>query len=227
MCPECFDSDVKTVGESFWHRSHQLYGVDVCYKHGCILIETDINIGTGLKSIRYILPEERFIKCTVKTEGSKHFIELARSVHYLLNSNDTNTNIKHVTDGYHFNLKTQDCTSRMGGNFVPKLQQDLIEFYRYINIDTSAMQQRRYGRFTWVENLLEGVSDRLHPLDHLLFIYFLGLSCEQFMSQVAIADNILEQQVIPHGKNTSHRRQANGVSVVLQQKTVDEDRLAK
>ncbi|WP_088014534.1 TnsD family Tn7-like transposition protein [Gottfriedia acidiceleris] len=43
-CKDCFREDVETYGESYWHRSHQLPGVLVCYKHDCPLIESSISI---------------------------------------------------------------------------------------------------------------------------------------------------------------------------------------
>ena len=33
ICPDCWDADVKTYGESYLHVSHHLKGVKVCWKH--------------------------------------------------------------------------------------------------------------------------------------------------------------------------------------------------
>lgn len=42
MCPECLKYELETIGESFWHTSHQLAGVLVCPVHHCALMTTDI-----------------------------------------------------------------------------------------------------------------------------------------------------------------------------------------
>lgn len=41
-CPLCADDDRRTYGETYWHRTHQMVGVNICPKHHCYLINTDI-----------------------------------------------------------------------------------------------------------------------------------------------------------------------------------------
>lgn len=37
LCPACVEEDVSFWGYSYWRRSHQIFGVVVCDKHGCPL----------------------------------------------------------------------------------------------------------------------------------------------------------------------------------------------
>ena len=37
-CPLCFKEDKQKYGEAYWHKAHQIRGVDVCNKHGCFYI---------------------------------------------------------------------------------------------------------------------------------------------------------------------------------------------
>jgi len=182
-CPQCIESDIKSVGESYWHRSHQVYGVDICYKHGEVLVETGINVSTALKQIQYELPGRKWIKFKTSktTQSNELFFKIAKSVHWLLNCNSSMTSIEDVTAGYHSELRKNGYDTDKSSAFLWKLQQDLIGFYTDKSIDTSTIQNTRYGRLTWIENLLEGEWDLLHPLDHLLFIQFLGLSCQDFI----------------------------------------------
>lgn len=41
-CPLCAKEDRNHYGETYWHRSHQLTGVDVCPKHKCCLKESSV-----------------------------------------------------------------------------------------------------------------------------------------------------------------------------------------
>lgn len=41
-CPLCADEDRKQYGETYWHRKHQIRGVTVCYKHGCMLENSSV-----------------------------------------------------------------------------------------------------------------------------------------------------------------------------------------
>lgn len=38
-CPECLNAEMDALGESYWHRAHNLPGVHVCTTHGCKLRE--------------------------------------------------------------------------------------------------------------------------------------------------------------------------------------------
>lgn len=41
-CPACVQSDRERFGETYWHRMHQMVGVDVCPTHHCRLIDSSI-----------------------------------------------------------------------------------------------------------------------------------------------------------------------------------------
>lgn len=43
-CPRCVKDDRSVYGETYWHREHQMYGVNYCPKHGCRLIESSVLI---------------------------------------------------------------------------------------------------------------------------------------------------------------------------------------
>lgn len=41
-CPSCCKRDREIYGETYWHREHQMYGINVCAKHKCHLINSRI-----------------------------------------------------------------------------------------------------------------------------------------------------------------------------------------
>lgn len=41
-CPVCAQNDRKEYGETYWHRIHQMVGIDICPIHHCYLIDSDI-----------------------------------------------------------------------------------------------------------------------------------------------------------------------------------------
>ena len=45
-CPICASEDRASVGEMYWHREHQLIGVDICTKHNCRLINSNVEISS-------------------------------------------------------------------------------------------------------------------------------------------------------------------------------------
>lgn len=40
FCPQCVERDIKSLGVSYWRRSHQLFGVSWCVEHLCGLYST-------------------------------------------------------------------------------------------------------------------------------------------------------------------------------------------
>lgn len=38
ICPACLEEDIRDSGASYFHRSHQLMGTRICYKHGTYLL---------------------------------------------------------------------------------------------------------------------------------------------------------------------------------------------
>src|SRR5437667_6870463 len=43
FCPLCVEEDRKTFGECYWHRTHQIPGIDVCVKHNVYLQNSSIH----------------------------------------------------------------------------------------------------------------------------------------------------------------------------------------
>lgn len=44
ICPVCAKNDRKQYGETYWHRIHQMQGVDICPYHHCRLIDSSVLI---------------------------------------------------------------------------------------------------------------------------------------------------------------------------------------
>lgn len=44
FCPVCAKNDRKQYGETYWHRIHQMQGVDICPYHHCRLIDSSVLI---------------------------------------------------------------------------------------------------------------------------------------------------------------------------------------
>lgn len=41
-CPVCYQEDLQLYGEPYWHRSHQLSDMQICTKHHCWLVDTNV-----------------------------------------------------------------------------------------------------------------------------------------------------------------------------------------
>lgn len=46
FCPVCVEEDRRLYQETYWHRAHQLIGIDVCPLHGCYLCSSMVEINS-------------------------------------------------------------------------------------------------------------------------------------------------------------------------------------
>lgn len=56
-CPLCAEEDRMNYGETYWHRSHQMMGVDICPVHFCNLVNSNVLI-SGKASPCLVTAEE-------------------------------------------------------------------------------------------------------------------------------------------------------------------------
>lgn len=61
-CPLCAREDRERYGETYWHRLHQIQGVDVCHRHGCYLKESQVSMerkaSPGLWDAESLIPKQ-------------------------------------------------------------------------------------------------------------------------------------------------------------------------
>lgn len=57
FCAQCVQSELKALGFSYWHRSHNLPGVWVCCVHGIYLEESDVEL-SGADAASLCMPHE-------------------------------------------------------------------------------------------------------------------------------------------------------------------------
>lgn len=78
-CPLCVKEDRYVYGETYWHRDHQLMGVDFCPKHGCRLINSSI-VATSKASPNLTPAEPEVKEMDNTTYGNELEIEFAKYI---------------------------------------------------------------------------------------------------------------------------------------------------
>jgi hypothetical protein len=73
-CPLCVDDDRKQYGETYWHRIHQMQGINICPVHGCRLVNSNVIIG-GKASPTLITAEEVVVDNNMPPVFSENEIE--------------------------------------------------------------------------------------------------------------------------------------------------------
>lgn len=80
-CPICAKQDRKQYGETYWHRSHQMIGVEVCSIHKCYLVNSSLLISG--KESPSLMSAESVIHDTEEVSWCNDSIEL-RLASYIL-----------------------------------------------------------------------------------------------------------------------------------------------
>lgn len=81
ICPKCIIEDRKKYGEGYFHRSHQLSGIDTCYKHGVILMQYQGKTGCA---ISYDMDQYQELELPVNMDTANNKSKFS---HDLLNAN--------------------------------------------------------------------------------------------------------------------------------------------
>lgn len=58
VCKLCIQAELAQYGETYWHRGHLLPGVLTCPQHGCLLLETEIQLRGRTHASVVLLPHE-------------------------------------------------------------------------------------------------------------------------------------------------------------------------
>lgn len=130
-CPECVKEDRDNFGEIYWHRKHQMIGVNICHKHFCKLEDSSIIIsGKATPSLQ--TAEESITDAT--TVFSKNRTE-KKLVMYISEVMDKNISLdNNISIGQFINSKLQ------GTKYIKSkvrnmrlLTEDFNKFYSDLN----------------------------------------------------------------------------------------------
>ena len=84
-CPVCTQEDRELYGETYWHRIHQMIGVNVCPIHNCYLLNSDVLISSRA-SPALITAEEKAMSSEVNQVKTNIEFEIAKYVMNVFNS---------------------------------------------------------------------------------------------------------------------------------------------
>lgn len=129
-CPLCAAQDRASYGETYWHRSHQIRGIDVCPIHCCFLNNSDVLISA--KSSPSLISAETVIAKDEEPVYCLNDVEV-RLVRYINEVFSLNVNMENdVSVGAFLNYKlneTKYLSPRGGHRYMDKLVEDFNAFY--------------------------------------------------------------------------------------------------
>ena len=167
-CSECVSQDVEQYGVAYWHRSHCVWFVTACWRHGCVLKDVQ-------NKLRYeLLPQER---CHRSIAAAITEVTVANLVHELLvGALPWRTSLLSLYDCYQHNVTSKGVKLKL---FADQMQSELTNVYSPDMLKTLRVRDsfNGSGRRCWVYDVLN-IQRSVHIPEHLLVISLLFGSIE-------------------------------------------------
>lgn len=180
FCPECLKDDYIKYGESYWHRSHQLAGVLVCIKHGCILYESRVSLQTH----EYITVSPEYCNngnkgLNVSDVTLEYLYRITTMANWLLTSNLVPRDERWIRERYRFLLRERGFGTKLGSirdrdlaqHVRTKVPNELLEIFRL-----------KENLLRWVQQMYSIDTCSFHPIRHLVLLSSLDVSLQDFFT---------------------------------------------
>lgn len=187
-CPACIQEDRDAHGETYWHRSHHIPGINVCATHKNYLKNSEVPLRYSAMRAAFVTAETTLQRAdmTAVYEHDDRLLALQTS----LANNATWLLQQPIFAGYETNhrnhyvhlLYERGYCTYSGVLDRRKLANDLTAHYsssllRAINCDVVYD-----GSEDWLNRLAHRRDRLIHPLHHLLLLQFLEQTPESFLS---------------------------------------------
>lgn len=131
-CPVCAAQDRKEYGETYIHRSHQMMGVGICFRHSCMLKDSVIPIA-GKSSPRLYVLDNEITDMEIEPARNKLELQLAEYVTKTFLSDMDMENTVEVGKFLHSKLTGTPYVSVRGEQRnISLFYQDYVKYYRDI-----------------------------------------------------------------------------------------------
>ena len=192
FCKQCFESDMEEYGEPYFHRHHQVSGIECCLEHYTPLYNSSVLTSGGGKH-RFEFPTTEncvanentnvlnSIPKAVTEKYIVHLKELASSILTLLNKRFVNKELHWFGEKYTNALITKGLAYYSGrvkqdqwrDFFLQKYEHDVLSlFHSSLN-----------GEGDWLSMIVQKHRKSFHPIRHLLVMSALGMSVEELFNE--------------------------------------------
>ena len=183
-CPECAKEDREAFGETYWHRLHQLSGVEACHRHHVFLEDTEFTWWNGSNYAAAIAAEP-----SVKESPSRkldatnavHIIhtKIAQKASFIFTEIKDSIDCEILARRYRNLLLSQGLAYFNGDVRITELTRK-IKAYFPAELLTKLGCELRADK-NWVTRLLSKcqADDLQHPICHILLLIFLNRNLEE------------------------------------------------
>jgi hypothetical protein len=189
FCPECVSSDRQKYREAYWHRIHQLPGIEVCPEHA-VFLEPGGAAWVGRRNSNAFVSAERSVpevaarSLDVSNSNHKILLKLAEDAIWLLNWRGTSPDNLDLRDRYFNLLLRRDLACHSGMIRHIRVIERFLSFYSADFLKQLQSEVRFQGE-CWVLRIVRTHKARIvqQPLRHLLLMTFLNVTAEEIFTE--------------------------------------------
>ncbi|MDQ3742893.1 MAG: TnsD family transposase [Acidobacteriota bacterium] len=191
FCPRCVADDRERLGETYWHRIHQVPGVEVCSRHEVFLENTRVHVRNRGNLEAYVTAE-RAVRAepprTLDRENPDHlaYLLVARDAEWLLGRREAcaaQPDAAH-RERYYGLLYERGFSSYSGPVNIVELTKAFKVHYSEPLLEWLGCGIEKHH--SWIRRLIQNRERAQHPLYHLLLMQFLGVTASDFFRLPAI-----------------------------------------
>jgi hypothetical protein len=187
-CPACDEENLARYGETYWHRLHQLSGVEICPVHSVFLENTNVRLHGSARGDALISAESaQRAGVARRVDPEKPDIQvllrIAASAAWLLDKNTSRPGLIEINRGYHQVLDSNGCSSKTGRVRQKRLRARFAEYCTADLLKQFGCELRDAGDGGWLGRLPRETEQAIAPLRHLLLMAVLNVSAEEFFTR--------------------------------------------
>lgn len=189
FCPVCAVHDEGTRGGgAYWHRAHQLPGIEVCPTHAVFLVDSAVAVRGRGKRRTFVtarqaiadLPAESLTAVPLDRDSREHqiLLRLAQRAGWLLKAQIRVPDLDALRRQYLHALFEMGVARYSGSVKHPILEEQFLDYYT-----PGLLRHLKCGlelRYHWLRRLINDWDRSRHPFHHLLLMEFLGRPMEEF-----------------------------------------------
>jgi len=186
-CPACKVEDERQFRETYWHRLHQIPGVEVCPTHGVFLEDGDVSRRAGRNNLQFIPADAATRRLPARhLDPSDHdhqvLLRLAHDSEWLLGQSFAGSDLSELNHRYLKRLTDRGLATYTGSIHVNKLLDQFSGHYSTALLKSlnCVFKGDNHVKSNWLLRLVRPPKHAQHPLYHLLLIQFLGCTAEEF-----------------------------------------------
>jgi DNA-directed RNA polymerase subunit K/omega len=189
FCPVCAESDEKTYDEgAYWHRTHQLPGIEVCPTHAVFLRNSAVRVRGRGKRGAFVTARQAIVELPAKNltaipldlDNKEHqiLLRLAQRAEWLLKAQIRVSDLDALRSRYLHALFEKGVAKYNSKVRHSILKKQFLDYYT-----PGLLNRLKCGldlRYHWLRRLINDWDRSRHPFHHLLLMEFLGRPMEEF-----------------------------------------------